>query len=291
MELKLMAGDKDGAKGIRKILKAEETREMQRQLKWAKPRNDVGITAVRVPTDGDYSIDHCKKCDSWQTLDDPTEVQEALQHRNQIHFGQAHGTFPTTPQFTDHIDWMASTISADMILNGETPFEDVNIPEIARELLASFAHSSPLDAVSDEVTLDEWTGKMKSWKETTSTSPSGMHLGHHKTLIKPFLPDNPPPGTPPELLELESQRQAIAQAQVNLLNLAIKNQYTYERWHNVVNFLLAKEPGIPRCHKLRVIHLYEADLNALIGIWWRQLIHHVTDNRLLSPWQCGGFPG
>jgi hypothetical protein len=74
MELKLMAGDKAGAKGIRKILKAEETREMQRQLKWAKPRNDVGITAVRVPRDGDYSTNHCKKCDSWQTLDDPTEV-------------------------------------------------------------------------------------------------------------------------------------------------------------------------------------------------------------------------
>jgi hypothetical protein len=49
-----------------------------------------------------------------------------------------------------------------------------------------------------------------------------MHLGHHKALIKPFLPDNPPPETPPELLELESQRQAIVQAQVDLLNLAIK---------------------------------------------------------------------
>jgi hypothetical protein len=78
--------------------------------------------------------------------------------------------------------------------------------------------------------------------------------------------------------------------------LAIKHQYTYEqytyeRWHNVVNFCLAKEPGIPRCHKLRVIHLYEADLNTLIGIKWRQLIHHVNDNKLLSPWQCGGFPG
>jgi hypothetical protein len=36
MELKLMAGDKAGAKGIRKILKAEESKEMQRQLKWAK---------------------------------------------------------------------------------------------------------------------------------------------------------------------------------------------------------------------------------------------------------------
>jgi hypothetical protein len=110
-------------------------------------------------------------------------------------------------------------------------------------------------------------------------------------LIKPFLPENPPPETPPELIEIESHRQDIAQAQVDLLNLTINNQYTYEQWHNVVNFLLAKEPGIPRCHKLRVIHLYEADLNALIGIKWRQLIHHVTDNRLLSPWQCGGFPG
>jgi hypothetical protein len=200
-----MAGDKAGAKGIRNIIKAEETREMQRQLKWAKPRTDVGITAVRVPTDGNYSTNHCKKCESWQTLDDPTEVLEALQHRNQIHFGQAHGTFPTTPQFTDHINWMASTISADMILNGEDPFEDIDIPDIARELLASFANSSPLDAVSDEVTLAEWTGKMKSWKETTSTSPSGMHLGHYKTVIKQFLPDDPPPETPPELLELESQ--------------------------------------------------------------------------------------
>jgi hypothetical protein len=89
---------------------------------------DAGITAVRVPTDGDYSSDHCKK---WQTLDDPTAVQVALQHRNQVHFGQAHGTLPTTSQFTDHIDWMASTISADMILNSENPFEDIDIPDIA----------------------------------------------------------------------------------------------------------------------------------------------------------------
>jgi hypothetical protein len=104
MEFKLTAGDKAGAKGIPKILKVEETREIQRQLKWATPRTDVGITAVREPTDRDRSTDHCKKCNSWQTLDDPTEVQEALQQRNQIHFNQAHDTFPTTPQFTDHVN-------------------------------------------------------------------------------------------------------------------------------------------------------------------------------------------
>jgi hypothetical protein len=115
------------------------------------------------------------------------------------HYSTVHGSYRLD------IDWMASTITADMILNSEDPFEDIDIlPNIARELLVSFPHSSPLNAVSEEVTLAEWTGKMKSWKETTSTSPSGMHLGHHKTLIKPFLLENPPPETPPELLELES---------------------------------------------------------------------------------------
>jgi hypothetical protein len=68
VELKLMAGDRAGAKGIKNILKAEETKEMLRQLKWAKPQTDAGITAVRVPTDGDYSTAHCKNCNSWQTL-------------------------------------------------------------------------------------------------------------------------------------------------------------------------------------------------------------------------------
>jgi hypothetical protein len=53
---------------------------------------------------------------------------------------------------------MASTITTSMILNSEDPFENMDIPDIAGELLASFAHSSPLDAVSDEVTLDECTG-------------------------------------------------------------------------------------------------------------------------------------
>lgn len=80
--------------------------------------------------------------------------------------------------FTDQMDWMASTMAADMILNVEDPYDGIDIPDIvARELLASFEHSSPLDAVTDEVTVEEWTKKMKSWKETMSTSPSGMHLG------------------------------------------------------------------------------------------------------------------
>ena len=33
------------------------------------------------------------------------------------------------------------------------------------------------------ITDKEFVGKLKVWKETTTTSPSGAHLGHHKALI------------------------------------------------------------------------------------------------------------
>jgi hypothetical protein len=38
VELKEMAGNRAGAEGIKNIRKAEETKEMLRQLKWAKPQ-------------------------------------------------------------------------------------------------------------------------------------------------------------------------------------------------------------------------------------------------------------
>jgi hypothetical protein len=53
---------------------------------------------------------------------------------------------------------MASTISADMILNCENPFEEVDIPDIARELLASFVHSS------QSLMKLLWTSGQGRWK-------------------------------------------------------------------------------------------------------------------------------
>ena len=55
--------------------------------------------------------------------------------------------------------------------------------------------------------------------------------------------------------------------------------------------MILKEPGNTKIHCLCVIHLYEADYNAILAIKFCQLMHHTVDNNLLHKNQYGGIPG
>jgi hypothetical protein len=45
--------------------------------------------------------------------------------------------------------------------------------------------TADLDKFPATITVPEWTSKIKIWDERTTTSPSGLHLGHHKALVRP----------------------------------------------------------------------------------------------------------
>jgi hypothetical protein len=40
-----------------------------------------------------------------------------------------------------------------------------------------------VDAISMTITPEQFVSTVKAWKESTSTSPSGRHLGHYGTAI------------------------------------------------------------------------------------------------------------
>jgi len=54
--------------------------------------------------------------------------------------------------------------------------------------------------------------------------------------------------------------------------------------------MILKEPGNFRIHRLRVIHLYEADYNLILSVKWRQIVHAAKDKRLLNPGEYGAVP-
>jgi hypothetical protein len=56
--------------------------------------------------------------------------------------------------------------------------------------------------------------------------------------------------------------------------------------------MIEKEPGNPMIHRLRVIHLYEADYNLILGIFWaRKLVPNAEDQRLFNSSCYGSRPG
>lgn len=77
-----------------------------------------------------------------------------------------------------------------------------------------------------------------------------------------------------------------------MMSLPFQVGFAPERWSCVTDIMLEKEAGNARCHRLRILALFESDFNQakhiLIG---RKVTHHVEDNNLISTMQFGSRPG
>jgi hypothetical protein len=65
---------------------------------------------------------------------------------------------------------------------------------------------------------------VKKWKETTSTSPSGRHLGHYTTILF---------------------NERMTALHVAILNLPIMRGFAPERWTHSITPLIEKDEGQP----------------------------------------------
>jgi hypothetical protein len=98
------------------------------------------------------------------------------------------------------------------------------------------------------LTEDFWLA-IKKIRESTSSSPSGRHLGHYKAVL-----------TNDELLEMYAQ----------LLMIPFWCGFGLARWKYAIQVMIEKLPGWPWIEKLRIIQLIEVDLNATAKILFAQ---------------------
>jgi hypothetical protein len=172
-------GDKVTSKALKNKIIAENTKEMYRKLRNARGSHQSGFTTIEVPRDPNET--NYKQCRDWISIDVPTEIEDKLRVRNQRHFGQAQGTFPTVPPFSEWVDWSASTHVSDLILEGQ--WHPSELSPLQQDLINYMKRRTDLDTIADTVTTTEWTEKIQNWPESTSTSPSGFHLTHSKALL------------------------------------------------------------------------------------------------------------
>ena len=121
--------------------------------------------------------------------------------------------------------------------------------------------------------------RYKSWNERTTTSPSGRHLGHFHALFRPCKYKLDDPG---DKAMVEEAREIIIDVHFMMLQIAAKHKHIYQRWRNILTCMIEKDLGSAKIHRLRVIHLYECDLNLLLGLYMREMDQHCEDKFLLT---------
>ena len=152
------------------------------------------------------------------------------------------------------------------------------INEATRRIL-EFLGSNKLPEIDTKITATQVKAGYKKWRESTSTSPSGLHLGHAKTLVKCPKKIKPTVTNAEEDDESVKEEPSIAdrlfEMEAQRANIALQQGFVLDRWKTIVSAMIEKIPGTPRIDKLRIIHIFEADLNLLKGIiWGRRLIKH-----------------
>jgi hypothetical protein len=122
-------------------------------------------------------------CHEWKQIEVPTEVLLHLQQRNRMHFGQAQGSPFTVAPLADQLGFCGDGNSSEDILQGEydTTGLDDNVALLIQHLQQT-AEMAALDSCPS-ITENEYSGKVRAWNESTSTSPSGLHLGHYKVML------------------------------------------------------------------------------------------------------------
>jgi hypothetical protein len=124
---------------------------------------------------------------TWQQIFNPEQIASILQARNQAHFRQAKGTPFTIPPLSTMFGWCGTNDTAAKQLDGLLePSEISGISTATVEILeALWQPIHGLQPISDEITIEEMECGLHNWKEATSTSPSGRHLGHFPVGIAP----------------------------------------------------------------------------------------------------------
>ncbi len=272
-----LAGDPDKARRLRRLHQAETTHNAFLKLRRClKSKNHGGVTKLEIPVnqpDGSITI---------ELTEDPKLIEDACLSRNKQHFGQAQGTPFTIPPLS-LIESSACGPIADAILEGrleDLPFDTTKLPEAQQVILDELIQCCP--TMPDTLSFNDFKRRFTIWREDTSTSPSGMYLGLYKALISRKYHDG--------LVDdsLLQQGEDIFMDIFILANNACRFGFAYDRWKEVVNCMINKKVDSFLLNQLRVIHLFEADYNLVIGlIFGRYMIHRICDNNLFHPSQWG----
>jgi hypothetical protein len=273
------------AKILGRIRRAETRRQGLRiQKSITKPQAESGGLTHILITDDTVT----------KRIDDKLTMHTMLHQQNISHFSQAKNAPCVAGLLAEMLGNNGVTKVSNEITHRryDTSKLPTTIAEICNEL------QKKRDTQSAYMPMSDMIEGFNKWRERTTTSPSGKHLGIYRTLtraVKHYYEIPTTDQNKPEPNQSKKHRETAELAltiQNHLINLAIKHTYSYLRWKTINNFFIEKIPGNPLLGKLRVIHIYEADWNLLLKYFIAYKVHGAACRaQTVQPEQTGGRPG
>jgi hypothetical protein len=268
-------------KEIKEIIRREKLQRSYRKIgRTLQERQNNGLSKVDIPdkqTGGSPSLGDPQDPKTWKgpwiSLTKPQEIAEVICEINARQYHQAHSTPFGSGPLADLVGRRGDTKQAHSLLQGQIPRglpRDL-MPETTRILHTLAAPSIAIASGTSSIMEEDFIQTYKRTKVSTSSSPSRRHMGHYKAVIKD-----------PTLVRLHCA----------MMPMPFQQGFNAEHWTKVTDIMLEKEEGNSRCHRLRIIALFESDLNQakriLIG---RRLTHHLADTNMTPDMQFGSVPG
>jgi hypothetical protein len=232
-----------------------------------------------VPSTGGLSHIIIENSNELIRIDNKDEIESTLHQHFGKHFNQASGTPFTTGRLYEIFGYSGTNDSTQALLDNklDTSTESKEM----QTFLQQFRRTR--EPLSHQFPVEDIIQGFHKWKEKTTTSPSGLHLGIYKAIIKSMKSSNT------DVIQLSTDIMTIIS---KLIQLSIRECHTFQRWQTIHNFTIEKIPGYPLLSKLRVIHIMEADWNLINKFFaGRQVLYEAIKNNTTSHEQAGGRPG
>jgi hypothetical protein len=194
-------------------------------------------------------------------ITDQYEMEEELNSHNIKHFSQADTTPFASAAFKSQYGITGTNAASTRLLEGHVDIDQSELLPATKAVLYALKK-----VTSDDISIEFLPKELRSahiaWRESTTTSPSGLHLSHDKAVIRHVQAQATDDSTAPHIPDL------IFELKAAVLNLAISNTIILDRWKTIVNIMIEKIPQRPHISKLSIIHLIESDFNMAMGILW-----------------------
>ena len=136
------------------------------------------LNRLQVPIDDSDPKEIEKDRSRWKMILDPQEIIRALISRNIKHFGGASGT----PFMTDPLQEIFGYTAEEFRERLKDQKQSLMLHKSTEALLNQITSETLNVTITESISMEQMKHRLSNWRESTSTSPSGQHLGHWRAL-------------------------------------------------------------------------------------------------------------